>query len=185
MPDEVLGSRMTPARTMAGATCLRSSSHLPLKLKSNCMKPVALPPGCARLSTKPAPTGSTADVNTRMGARARLSHRRAARDHRYSADRAGVRHLNGTGCRSRPNASDWLCRSRLRGLSQVGIFEIQLADCRGRCSVRELGSGRIHFFMSGHPPRRAEPPRTGFDVGSPAESLGRIARQQAKISCSG
>ena len=28
------------------------------------MKPVALPPGCARLSTKPAPTGSTVDVNT-------------------------------------------------------------------------------------------------------------------------
>ena len=34
------------------------------KLYSNCMKPVALPPGRARLSTKPAPTGSGTIANT-------------------------------------------------------------------------------------------------------------------------
>ena len=33
-------------------------------LYSNCMKPVALPPGRARLSTKPAPTGSATTANT-------------------------------------------------------------------------------------------------------------------------
>ena len=34
------------------------------ELYSNCMKPVALPPGRARLSTKPAPTGSGTMMNT-------------------------------------------------------------------------------------------------------------------------
>jgi len=33
-------------------------------LNSYDMKPVALPPGRAKLSTKPAPTGSTPSVNT-------------------------------------------------------------------------------------------------------------------------
>ena|SRR6266567_4075192 len=40
---------MTAAGVVAGAICLSNSSHFPLKLYSNCMKPVALPPGCARL----------------------------------------------------------------------------------------------------------------------------------------
>ena len=58
------GSRRTAARVTPGAICLSSSSHFPLKLYSNCMKPVALPPGRARLSTKPAPTGSATIANT-------------------------------------------------------------------------------------------------------------------------
>jgi hypothetical protein len=37
---------------------------LPLKLYSNCMRPVALPPGRAKLSTNPAPTGSATCTNT-------------------------------------------------------------------------------------------------------------------------
>ena len=47
-----------------GAISLSNSSHFPLKPYSNCMKPVALPPGCDRLSTKPEPTGSATFANT-------------------------------------------------------------------------------------------------------------------------
>ncbi len=58
------GSRRTAARVTLGAICLRSSSHLPHKLYSNVMNPVALPPGRARLLTKPSPTGSTTITKT-------------------------------------------------------------------------------------------------------------------------
>src|SRR5262245_13665873 len=54
----MVGSQRMAARVTFGAACLSSSSHLPLKLYSNCMKPDAFPPGCDRLSTKPEPTGS-------------------------------------------------------------------------------------------------------------------------------
>src|SRR5262245_43427171 len=47
-----------------GATCLSSSNHFPLKLNSVTMKPVTLPPGLARLSTTPRPTGSFMTGNT-------------------------------------------------------------------------------------------------------------------------
>jgi hypothetical protein len=63
-PAVMTGSRRTAARVTPGAIALSSSSHFPLKLYSNWMKPVALPPGCAMLSTKPAPTGSTTATNT-------------------------------------------------------------------------------------------------------------------------
>src|SRR5262249_2531088 len=52
------GSRMTAAPLTGGPTPFSSSSHLPLMPYSKIVKPVALPPGRARLSTKPAPTGS-------------------------------------------------------------------------------------------------------------------------------
>ncbi len=58
------GSRRTAVRVTFGAICLRSSSHFPHKLYSNVMNPVALPPGRARLLTKPSPTGSTTITNT-------------------------------------------------------------------------------------------------------------------------
>ena len=58
IPAAMAGSRRTAARVTPGAISLSSSSHFPLMLYSNCIKPVALPPGRARLSTKPAPTGS-------------------------------------------------------------------------------------------------------------------------------
>ena len=57
-PGGDAGSRRTAARVTPGAISLSSSSHFPLMLNSNSMKPVALPPGRARLTTKPAPTGS-------------------------------------------------------------------------------------------------------------------------------
>ena len=64
IPAGIVGSQRMAARVTFGGICLRSSSHLPLKLYSNCMKPVAFPPGCARLSTKPEPTGSGTMVKT-------------------------------------------------------------------------------------------------------------------------
>ena len=64
MPAAMAGSRRTAARVTPGAICFSSSSHFPLKLYSNCTKPVALPPGRARLSTKPEPTGSGTFANT-------------------------------------------------------------------------------------------------------------------------
>jgi hypothetical protein len=39
------------ARVTPGAICLSSSSHFAVKLYSNCIKPVTLPPGRDRLST--------------------------------------------------------------------------------------------------------------------------------------
>src|SRR5262245_7741788 len=49
---------------MWGAISLSSSSHFPLMPYSNAVNPVALPPGCARLATNPAPTGSMTFANT-------------------------------------------------------------------------------------------------------------------------
>ena len=53
------GSRRTATRFTPGEISLSSSSHLALKPYSNMTKPVALPPGRARLVTTPAPTGSS------------------------------------------------------------------------------------------------------------------------------
>src|SRR5262249_22408728 len=58
------GSRKTAIRVTPGAIVLSSSSHFPLKLYSDRENPVATPPGRARLSTKPAPTGSVTLRNT-------------------------------------------------------------------------------------------------------------------------
>src|SRR5262245_16010533 len=63
-PPGLAGSRSTAARVISGAISLSSSSHFPLRPYSNPLNPVALPPGRARLSTMPAPTGSTAVGNT-------------------------------------------------------------------------------------------------------------------------
>src|SRR5262249_13460741 len=58
------GPPTIPACVTRGATCLRSSSHFPLKLYSNSIKPVVLPPGHDKVSTKPSPTGSVTAANT-------------------------------------------------------------------------------------------------------------------------
>ena len=60
----MVGSRRTAARVTRGAISLSSSNHFALTPYSNWVKPVALPPGCAKLATKPAPTGSGVCVNT-------------------------------------------------------------------------------------------------------------------------
>ena len=64
IPASMVGSQSIAAFVTFGAICFKSSSHFPLKLYSNCTKPVALPPGRERLSTKPEPTGSGTFANT-------------------------------------------------------------------------------------------------------------------------
>jgi hypothetical protein len=55
---------MTAARVTPGAISLSSSSDFPLSVYSYDINPVALPPGRARLSTKPPLTGSPMFENT-------------------------------------------------------------------------------------------------------------------------
>src|SRR5215831_17772604 len=64
VPEAIAASRMTAARVTRGAISLSSSSHFALIPYSNVVKPMTLPPGRAKLSTKPAPTGSGVCVNT-------------------------------------------------------------------------------------------------------------------------
>jgi hypothetical protein len=64
LPEGAAESRRTATRVIPGAICLSSSGHLPLKLYSIDMNPVALPPGRAKLSTKPPPTGSATFTKT-------------------------------------------------------------------------------------------------------------------------
>ena len=49
---------------MLGMISLSSSSHFAPMPNSNGVKPVALPPGRAKLATNPAPTGSGTITNT-------------------------------------------------------------------------------------------------------------------------
>src|SRR5262249_826717 len=63
-PAGTKGSRTTATRFTPGATSLSSSSNLAPQLNSVEVKPVALPPGRARLATKPLPTGSIVFANT-------------------------------------------------------------------------------------------------------------------------
>src|SRR5262245_53956416 len=63
-PADMAGSRRMAARVTLGAISLSNSSHFPLMPYSNWTNPVALPPGRARLLTKPAPTGSGTITNT-------------------------------------------------------------------------------------------------------------------------
>ena len=69
-----MGSRRTATRVIPGAISFNNSTHFTLKLYSNCIKPVALPPGRARLATKPAPTGSMTITNTIGTARVACSN---------------------------------------------------------------------------------------------------------------
>src|SRR6516162_401043 len=78
-PEASAGSRSTPARVTVGAISLSSSSHFALSPYSNEVNPVALPPGRAKLSTKPAPTGSGTITNTIVHAARDLQHRRRPR----------------------------------------------------------------------------------------------------------
>src|SRR5215831_4809328 len=73
-PAGSVGSRRTATRVTPGAMSRISSSHFPLMPYSIDVKPVALPPGCARLSTKPAPTGSRVSANTIGTVRVSLSN---------------------------------------------------------------------------------------------------------------
>ena len=72
IPAAVVGSRRTATRFSAGAISLRSSNHFALMPYSNKTKPVALPPGRARLSTKPADGIDSVREHDRHGAGCRL-----------------------------------------------------------------------------------------------------------------
>src|SRR5262245_42925320 len=87
-PPGIVGSRRTPTRVTRGATSLRISSHFAPMPKSKLRNPVMLPPGRARLSTKPLLTGSTTCANT-IGIdhrRCRLLRARGERPSRRPAD---------------------------------------------------------------------------------------------------
>ena len=64
MPAVVVELRATATRVTRGANSLSSSNHFPPMPYSKLVKPVAFPPGLAKASTKPAPTGSGTIVNT-------------------------------------------------------------------------------------------------------------------------
>jgi len=49
---------ITATRVVCGTISLSSWSHLPPISGSKLLKPVIFPPGCARLGTRPWPTGS-------------------------------------------------------------------------------------------------------------------------------
>ena len=63
-PVGTAGSLRTATRVTFGAISFKSSSHFAAIPNSLTMNPVALPPGRARLSTKPAATGSLTIGNT-------------------------------------------------------------------------------------------------------------------------
>src|SRR6516164_446030 len=69
LPEATLRFRMTAACLTWGAICLSSSSHFPLIPYSADAKPVALPPGRARLSTKPPATGQMLAIEGKKLAR--------------------------------------------------------------------------------------------------------------------
>src|SRR5262245_29608858 len=88
LPEGMLGSRMTAARVTPGEICLSNSSHFPLMPYSMLAKPVALPPGRAKLAAKPPPTGSPAFTNTMGRVRVFSVQRHQAR---VAADQNNVR----------------------------------------------------------------------------------------------
>src|ERR1700681_3339640 len=88
---------MIAARLTLGAISVSNSSHLPAIAASWLMKPVILPPGRGRLSTKPSPTGSAVGAKT-IG---------IVRVSRWSAAVTGVEFARiMSGCRSGGDAED-------------------------------------------------------------------------------
>ena len=63
-PAVTVASRTTATRFTSGVISLSRSSNFAFRLNSNAVKPVLLPPGCARLATRPLPTGSIVNTNT-------------------------------------------------------------------------------------------------------------------------
>src|SRR5262245_45182022 len=74
-PDGLLDSRRTATRRTPGAISLSISSHLTLSPNSADMKPVALPPGRARLCTMPMPTGHGHEDDRHASGRLLQRHR--------------------------------------------------------------------------------------------------------------
>src|SRR4030095_9030992 len=68
-------SQSTAIRPAFGTTSLSSSRRLALNSAESVVSPVTFPPGCARLATRPVPTGSAVFVIT-IGDRLRCALRR-------------------------------------------------------------------------------------------------------------
>src|SRR5262245_28364007 len=93
-PAAVVGSRSTAARFRRGVISLSSSNHFPLMPYSVKLNPVALPPGRARLSTKPPPTGSPTFTNTIGTARVASSKGgKLVRSEEHTSELQSLRHL--------------------------------------------------------------------------------------------
>src|SRR4029078_1236560 len=127
MPAVMAGSQRTAARVTPGAICFSNSSHVPRKLYSNCTTPVALPPGCARLSTKPEPTGSGTFANTIGTVRLACSNGPTVVPPVASMT-SGVRATN--------SAANLRMSSALPAPQRISIFTLRPSDqpnCRSPC----------------------------------------------------
>src|SRR5262249_53218664 len=127
-------------------------SHLPASPYSNSMKPVILPPGRARLRTKPAPTGSTTCRNT-IGIL------------RVACSRAGMVGPTPATITSGPSATSSATSSRKRAASPAAHVDPQLAAddparflqalvqrCDFGLRVRVVGSGAHEDADASHLP---------------------------------
>src|SRR5215469_5981422 len=83
----VAGLNSKATRTVRGAISFNSSTHLPPTAGSLTVKPVMLPPGCARFAAKPLPIGSV--TREHDGNCARLVGKRADRGCAHTEDRVG------------------------------------------------------------------------------------------------
>ena len=112
----VSGLNSTATRFTPGANPLSSSSHLPPSDASKLVKPVMLPPGRARFSTKPTPSGSATCRNTTGIVRRRPGAPRRRRASRAPGSRRG----------SRPRA---LSPPPRCGRNRSPASDIRAADC--------------------------------------------------------
>ena len=135
MPDATAGSA-GPPRVAPGAISFSSSSHFPLMPYSKIVNPVALPPGCARLATKPAPTGSITVTNMIGMVRVACAMARGC-GARTTPSTSGARATNSSAC----------LRMSLAFAQQVSIRQVaavapaQLPE--GLCQRREPRCFRI------------------------------------------
>ena len=141
--------RRTPTWVTLGAICLSSSSHFALVVYSKFMNPVALPPGRAKVSTKPAPTGSPATGNTIGMVRVRLQNRA------YRARAPSAKITSGA---SASNSAACLRRSR-RGCfpaqrySSCALRPISQPACCNPCLER--ADARLEFRIGNRLPEAA------------------------------
>ena len=180
-----------PRASRPARSRLSSSSHFPPRLYSNWVKPVALPPGRARLSTKPAPTGSATCTNTIGTVRVACSNgpsdagaggqddvrrerdqfgRMFAHDRRLALAPANNRSA-GCGRRSSPSCLHALCRKSSYGLCASGSLACD-AERRATPTRRTRSCARA---ASGQNRSAAAPPSSRDEL-APLHSITSSAR---------